>query len=119
MLDDSYDEARLLLAEALIEAGNSMEALRQIDTLEGRLGATAHVMTLRGFALLGIGQATPAADVFARVLDIAPRDVAGHHGRARALRALGEVARARKHEQSAALFSGQSSPRSTASPRRR
>lgn len=117
MLDDNYDEARLLLAEALIQAGNCMEALRQIDTLEERLGATAQVMTLRGYALLGIGQATPAADAFARALDIAPRDVACHQGRARALRALGEVARARKHEQSAALFAGQRSPKSIVVPR--
>lgn len=117
MLDDTYDEARLLFAEALIQAGNCMEALRQVDTLEERLGANAHVMSLRGYALLGIAQPAPAADAFARALDIAPRDVACHQGRARALRALGEVARARKHEQSAALFAGHRSPKSTVVPR--
>jgi len=94
-----------------------MEALRQIDTLEERLGPTALVMSLRGYALLGIEQPAPAADAFARALDIAPRDVACHQGRARARRALGEIARARKHEQSAALFAGQRSLRSTVVPR--
>jgi hypothetical protein len=51
------------------------------------------------------------------VLDIAPRDVAAHVGRARALRSLGEVARARKHEQFSELFAGQRSPRTTVAPR--
>ncbi|MFS8069898.1 MAG: hypothetical protein ACMG6S_26330, partial [Byssovorax sp.] len=114
MLDEAYDEARLLLAEVLLQRGKPMDTMRHLDVLEARLGATPLVLTLRGFARLGFGEAARAAEAFTQALVIAPRDVPAHLGMARALRALGHGSRARKHEQSAQLFAGERSPRPTA-----
>jgi tetratricopeptide (TPR) repeat protein len=113
MLDEAYDDARLLLAEVLLQRDNPQAAIAHIDTLEARLGATAMVLTLRGFARLAFREVAAAADAFSRALDVAPRDVAAHLGMARAQRALGDASRARKHEKFAELFAGERSPRPT------
>jgi tetratricopeptide (TPR) repeat protein len=113
MLDEAYDDARSLLAEVLLRRDRPQAAVAHIDALEARLGATAMVLVLRGFARLAFGETAAAAEVFARALDIAPRDVAAHLGMARAQRALGDASRARKHEQFAELFAGERSPRPT------
>jgi thioredoxin-like negative regulator of GroEL len=113
MRDDAYDDARLLLAEVLLQRDKPQAAVAHIDTLEARLGATAIVLTLRGFARLAFREVAAAAEVFSRALDIAPRDVAAHLGMARAQRALGDASRARKHERFAQLFARERSPRPT------
>ncbi len=113
MLDDTYDEARLLLAAVLLQQGKPQHAILHIGVLESRLGTTAPLLTLRGYAQLGFARADLADEAFVRALEIAPRDVAAHVGRARALRALGDVSQARRHEQSAQLFAGERSPRPT------
>lgn len=114
MLDESYDEARLLLAEVLVRERRHGDALVQLELLEARGSVTADLLVVRGHALLGLGEAARADETFELALGIAPLRPEAHAGRARALRALGDVAGAKRYEQSAGYYAGERPPRPTA-----
>ncbi len=111
MLDDDYNEARGVLATALLGAGRHEEALQHVDVLERREGPSSTTTFVRGAALLGLGQAEAARDVFQARLRAARRDLVGHLGMAEALEALGDHRLARRHRRVFELLSGRRSPR--------